>query len=112
MHRRPPCKRYHEAQRIKPDKNDVRGLAQLARTGLYKDVHVKSVECQAVRTLVAARKQFVTIRLHMENLIRGILRAFGFKIGTVTSAGFPAKVKVVIAREEHLVKKTMLAPLK
>ena len=36
-----------KAQRIKTDKNDARGLAQIARTGWYKAVHVKSDECQS-----------------------------------------------------------------
>jgi len=44
-----------KAQRVKTDKNDARGLAQIARTGWYKAVHVKSDECQGLRTLVAAK---------------------------------------------------------
>ncbi len=83
-----------KAQRIKTDKNDARGLAQIARTGWYKAVHVKSDQCQALRTLVAGRKQLVTMRMDMENHIRGTLKTFGIKLGTVTSAGFSAKVKV------------------
>jgi len=101
-----------KAQRVKTDKNDARGLAQLARTGWYKAVHVKLGQCQTLRTLVAGRKQLVTTRLDLENHIRGILKAFGVKLGTVTSAGFSAKVKAVVAREDNLVKSTMLALLK
>jgi transposase len=101
-----------KAQRIKTDKNDARGLAQLARTGWYKAVHVKSDECQSVRTLVAGRKQLVTVRLYIENHIRGILKAFGIKLGAVTSAEFSAKVKATISREDNLVKDTMIALLK
>ena len=73
-----------KAQRVKTDKNDARGLAQIARTGWYKAVHVKSGECQALRTLVAGRKQLVNMRVDMENHIRGTLKAFGIKLGTVT----------------------------
>jgi transposase len=101
-----------KAQRVKTDRNDARGLAQLARTGWYKAVHVKSDQCQALRTLLAGRKQLVTMRLDMENHIRGVLKAFGIKLGVVTSAGFDAKVRAVIAGQDDLVKTTMLALLK
>jgi transposase len=101
-----------KAQRIKNDKNDARGLAQIARTGWFKAVHVKSNECLALRTLVAGRKQLVTIRLDMENHIRGTLKAFGIKLGGVTSVEFSAKVKAAVAREDTLVKDTMLSLLK
>lgn len=101
-----------KAQRVKTDRNDARGLAQLARTGWYKAVHVKSDQCQALRTLLAGRKQLVGMRLDMENHIRGALKAFGIKLGVVTSAGFAAKVRAVIAGQDDLVKTTMLALLK
>lgn len=100
-----------KAQRIKTDKNDARGLAQIARTGWYKAVHVKSDECQALRTLVAGRKQLVNMRVDMENHIRGTLKTFGIKLGTVTSVVFSAKVKDAIACEDAVVKGTMLALL-
>src|ERR1700722_15598605 len=83
-----------KAQRIKTDRNDARGLAQIARTGWYKAVHVKSDDCQTLRTLVAGRKQLVTMRLGLENHIRGTLKTFGLKLGAVTSAAFAAKVNV------------------
>jgi transposase len=101
-----------KAQRIKTDKNDARGLAQIARTGWYKAVHVKSDQCQSLRTLVAGRKQLVTMRMDVENHIRGTLKAFGIKLGTVTSTGFSDKVRDVIANQDGLVKSTMLSLLK
>jgi transposase len=100
-----------KAQRVKNDKNDARGLAQLARTGWYKTVHVKSDECQGLRTLVAGRKQLVKMRLDMENHIRGTLKTFGIKLGVATSGGFSARVKAVITRENNLVKDTMVVLL-
>jgi hypothetical protein len=32
----------------KTDRNDARGLAQLARTGFFKSVHVKSLHAHAI----------------------------------------------------------------
>lgn len=40
----------------KTDRNDARGLAQLARTGFCKAVHVKSLPAHAIRALIVARK--------------------------------------------------------
>jgi transposase len=101
-----------KAQRIKNDKNDARGLAQLARTGWYKAVHVKSDECRSLHTLVAGRKQLVNTRLELENHIRGTLKTFGIKLGRVTSVGFSTRVKTAIVCEDVLVKDTMLSLLK
>ena len=93
-----------KAQRIKTDKNDARGLAQLARTGWYKATHVKSDNGQALRAVVGGRKQLVTMRLDMENHIRGVLKTFGIKLGAVTAAGFTAKVKAAVAQKDSLLK--------
>ena len=100
-----------KAQRIKTDKNDARGLAQIARTGWYKAIHVKSDGSQALRTLVAGRRQLVETRLTLEQHMRGTLKTFGIKLGTITCPGFAAKVKLLIAREDELVKSTMGALL-
>jgi len=96
-----------KAQRVKTDKNDARGLAQIARTGWYKATHVKSDDGQALRALVGGRKQLVAIRLEMENHIRGTLKTFGIKLGTVTSAGFSAKVITALVGKNTLVTRTM-----
>jgi len=100
-----------KAQRIKTDKNDARGLAQIARTGWYKAVHVKSDEGQALRALVGARKHLVTMRLGMENHIRGTLKTFGIKLGVVTAAAFTAKVKAALAGKNAQIEAAMLALL-
>jgi transposase len=101
-----------KAQRIKTDKNDARGLAQIARTGWFKATHVKSDDGQALRVLVGGRKQLVAIRLDMGNHIRGTLKTFGIKLGTVTSAGFAAKIKAALAGKNTLVRETMLTLLR
>lgn len=100
-----------KAQRIKTDKNDARGLAQIARTGWYKAVHVKSDEGQALRSLVAGRKQLVVLRLSMENHIRGTLKTFGIKLGVVTAVAFAAKVQAAIAQKDARLQSAMTALL-
>jgi transposase len=100
-----------KVQRIKTDKNDARGLAQLARTGWYKAVHVKSDDGQALRALVGGRKQLVAMRLDMENHIRGTLKTFGIKLGMVTAVAFSAKVKTALDEKHGLLKDAMLVLL-
>lgn len=85
-----------KAQRIKNDRNDARGLAQIARTGWYKPVHVKSEEGQSLRALVNGRKQLVVTRLSLENHIRGTLKTLGIKLGAVTAAAFAPKVRAAL----------------
>jgi transposase len=100
-----------KAQRIKTDKNDARGLAQIARTGWYQAAHVKSHEGQALRALVGGRKQLVELRLELENHIRGTLKTFGIKLGAVTAAALSAKVKAAISDRDALVRETFITLL-
>jgi hypothetical protein len=38
------------------DRNDARGIAQIKRLGWYRAVHVKTIDMQKMRTLLANRK--------------------------------------------------------
>lgn len=78
----------------KTDRNDARGLAQLARTGFFKPVHVKSLPSHAVRALIMARKKLVGQRITLENQIRGLAVVFGVRLPRGLS---PAFVEEVIA---------------
>src|SRR5690349_10267665 len=46
----------------KTDDNDALGLAQIVRTGWYREVAVKSMDSQTVRVLLMARAQLVSQR--------------------------------------------------
>lgn len=72
----------------KTDRNDARGLAQLARTGFFKPVHVKSLPAHAVRSLISARKKLVGQRVMLENQIRGLAVVFGVRLPRGLSRGF------------------------
>lgn len=82
----------------KTDPHDAAGLAQLARTGFYKKVHVKSEPAQGVRSIIAARAHLVEERVRIDNTIRGLCVAFGIKVGPgqgkdfVTRAGAAADI--------------------
>ena len=66
--------------RNKTDRNDARGIAQILRTGWYREVHVKSLESQRLKTLLAARKALLRRRIDLENEVRGLLKVYGFKL--------------------------------
>jgi transposase len=101
-----------KAQRVKTDRTDARGLAQIARTGWYNAVHVKSVESLRLRTLIAGRKQLLHTRQAMENHIRGTLKTFGIKLGVVTTDGLAHKVKAALKDVDAFVLGTMASLLK
>jgi transposase len=83
----------------KTDRNDARGLAQLARTGFFKPVHVKSLPAHAVRALIMARKNLVGQRITLENQIRGLAVVFGVRLPRGLN---PAFVQQVIAMSDGI----------
>ncbi len=93
----------------KTDRNDARGIAQLMRTGWFRPVHVKSREAQTLRMLLAGRKALLGKVLDMENMIRGLIRPFGLKVGQVSIGKFEARVRELVAGLAHL--EAIVAPL-
>src|SRR5277367_2876806 len=80
------------AQQInKSDRNDARGIAQMMRVGLFKPVHVKTLASQERRMLLTSRKL-----LDVESDLRGTLRNFGLKVGTVSTGGFEARIRELV----------------
>jgi transposase len=77
---------------VKTDRNDARAIAQAMRVGWFTAVHVKTVESQELRLLLTNRKTLQTSRVTLENEIRGTLKAFGLKVGRVSTAAFEARV--------------------
>jgi transposase len=91
------------AQRVKSDRNDARGIAQVVRTGWYKAVHVKSRLSQERLALLTARRLLVGKLTDVENGVRGLLRNFGSKLGKVGRAGWEGRVRECLAGEPGLV---------
>ena len=77
----------------KTDPHDAAGLAQLARTGFYKEVHVKSAPAQGVRSAITARSHLVEERVRLDNAIRGLCAAFGIKVGPGQGEDFVARAR-------------------
>lgn len=78
----------------KNDKNDARGIAQMMRTSLYKEVEVKSDEACTTKVLLGSRRQLVNSRLQIRGTIRGLLKIYGIKLGDANkNKSFESKVE-------------------
>lgn len=77
----------------KTDPHDAAGLAQLARTGFYKEVHVKSPTAHGVRAVITARSHLVEARVRLDNTIRGLCATFGIRLGVGQGARFLARIQ-------------------
>jgi len=81
----------------KSDRNDARGLAQIVRTGWYREVVVKSVDSHLVRSLLTTRAQLVRMRVDLANQIRGVLKPFGLIAGKGGGRPFAERVRTLVA---------------
>ena len=72
----------------KSDPHDAEGLAQMARTGWFKAVHIKACATHMDRARLKIREQLIASRLAMAGQLRGLLKLFGLRLGKVTT---PAK---------------------
>jgi transposase len=88
-------------QHNKTDANDAVLLAEIARTGFYRPVAVKSETAQEGRILLKARAHLVRRRRDTENTIRGLLASLGLRFpkGSGKLAG---RVRAVLAARPEL----------
>ncbi len=64
----------------KNDKNDARGIAQIMRAELYREVKVKSDESCETKVLLGSRRQLVNTRQQVAGTVRGLLKIYGIKV--------------------------------
>jgi transposase len=72
------------ARMNKSDRADAEALAQLARTGWYREVHIKSEASDRLRLLLGARERMIRIRQDIEAQARGVLKTYGIRLGPVS----------------------------
>jgi transposase len=89
------------AQRNKTDRNDARGIAQMMRVGLYRPVHVKTLQGQERRLLLTARKLLQAKLLDIEADLRGTLKNAS-AWGSSAKGGFRHRVRELIEGREGL----------
>ena len=86
----------------KTDRNDARGLAELARMGWYREANVKSMESRYTHSLLAARAKLVDLRRDVENQMRGLLKGFGLPPGKGGIKALLEKIVVIMREAPHL----------
>ena len=91
-----------QAQTVKNDRNDARGLAHIMRTGWFKSVHIKSEVSQKLRVLLNSRTCLVDKRVDISNQIRGTLKVFGLKVGNVSKATYEIRIRELIKGDTEL----------
>ncbi|WP_263349988.1 IS110 family RNA-guided transposase [Acidicapsa acidisoli] len=91
-----------QAQQVKTDRNDARGLAHIMRTGWFKEVHVKSHASQKLRVLLGNRRCLLDKRLDIDSQIRGTLKVFGHKTGKVTPATYERRIRELVNDDKEL----------
>ena len=86
----------------KNDRNDSRGIAQMARAGLIREVEVKSDEAQEIQMLLGSRNHLVGAIRTMSNTIRGLLKAEGIRFsGPLSAKKLIEKTNETLAKLSH-----------
>ena len=81
------AKKALSARINKSDVIDAESLAQLCRTGWFKAVHMKAGATHIDRAALKIRAQMMASRIAFSNQLRGMLKLFGLKMGSVTTPG-------------------------
>jgi transposase len=79
----------------KTDKNDARGIADAMRCKHYKATQVRSNTDEAITILLKSRATLVDSRRTLKNTIRGHLKIYGIRLGTVSTKKFPDVVRSI-----------------
>ena len=80
------------AMPVKTDRIDARNIACAMQVGWYRPVHLKRPEARKLRLPLSSRQMLVRMRIDLDNHIRGVLKAFGLKVGKISTGQFEARV--------------------
>jgi transposase len=90
------------AMPVKTDRIDARNIAWALHAGWYRVVHVKSQATHKLRALLRSREMLVRSRVMLDNHLRGVLKAFGLKIGKVEAGRLEHRVRELVQSDEVL----------
>lgn len=88
-------------QHNKTDANDADLLAEIARTGFYRPVAIKSEEAQCKGLVLKVRAQLVSQLRRLENTIRGLLASFGHRFDKGVGK-FTRRVQAILKQHDEL----------
>src|SRR5688572_8013873 len=90
------------AMPVKTDRIDARNIAWALHAGWYRAVHVKSQATHRLRALLRSRAMLVNSRVDLDNHLRGILKAFGLKVGKAKPNQFEKRVLELVKNDAVL----------
>jgi len=70
--------------------------------GWYRAVHVKNIDMQKMRSLLANRKLLKRKLIDIENHVRGTLRAYGLLMGAVGRGSYEARVRELLEHSDPI----------
>jgi transposase len=77
------CAAFLSMKINKTDRNDAYGIAEVMRCNVYREVALKSRPIRELSSVLTCRKQLVNQRTTLLMSVRGILKPFGIKLGTI-----------------------------
>ncbi|GJE54527.1 IS110 family transposase [Methylobacterium thuringiense] len=96
-------KSFLKLQKVnKNDRNDARGIAKAMHIGTEHAVHMKTIESQRMRSLLAARKSIQIKMNDLKMFVRGNIRQYGMKMDKVSLSMWEARVRELIAGDNFL----------
>jgi len=87
----------------KTDKNDARGIAEALRAGMYTAVYCKPEESINRAILLTARRALVQQQTDLKNSVRGLLKGYGVRLGSISAKKFGAAVRKKLEAHEEIV---------
>lgn len=90
------------AMPVKTDRIDARNIAWALQAGWFRRVHVKSQATHRLRALLRSREMLVKSRIMLDNHLRGVLKAFGLKVGKVRADHFGQRVRELVEGDDLL----------
>jgi len=82
----------------KSDRGDAEGLAHLARTGWFTQVHIRSEASERIRVLIGTRERLIKMRKDLEGHVRGVLKVFGVCMSGVHRANMHRAFAINLSR--------------
>ena len=92
----------------KTDKNDARGIAEALRSKLYSEIHCKPEDSIEKGILLTASKSLVQQRVQLKNTVRGLLKTFGIRMGSMSAKNFSSEVIKRIEKLNEICKKSVI----
>jgi transposase len=96
----------------KTDRNDARLIADAMRCNLYKEVHLKTKKAIDIGLQMGARRTLIDIRTKLKNSVRGFLKSYGERLGSVSHEKFSGVVRQSINEYEESVQHAIEGLLK